>query len=720
MLNSTNWNNPVVYFPTMTKERRQVSRFMLGKEVIRGIPKERFVEFRDWDMWEEFFNSMREQEFHFLDATYTDEEEEDCLENKGMVNSFLMGFYKHVEHASSRLIPIGIELFSKSDKISVLPKPSQTQLRLSTESLTNYYALASTAPKITIGSLLTSSQRESLRKWPEITEHHMSVVRDGLRRFIPRWLYHPIERPTVVDSEKDSILQKAWTTYTPKEGLYLIEEQDIHEGKAPLHMVFKIAQRLEAAGYDDLGYMSRTHALKELLKEAITKWPSGNSELFTDALYDLLSGEGMSIGSKKAKFNYRSAFEDTMVRTYLYLQDESEHVEKQEARELITAFKDVFHHHTIALSILNSYSNSDQIDLRRLLPTLDVVDPKFAKAVESSLLDQRNRPLLLSDEVQKSLRSLTGEPDRGDKGQDIAGEVDEIIADNDSYSFTISAPKLGYDIPRGSRYEISITIDALSQKISAELSIESNRATKTLPYTIDYSEDLICRTQLLDEEALPIEVRGELVHIVERAIAHHAESLRKKAASKGVIFTARPANTPSPVSQKQTREERMGEYQRLRASSGRKRTGSTEITPAASQVPDGKDIEKGREFQLRIIGLDVETISSIMAQQKIQGIDPHLIIRKLNHMMENARVSQQMIGKRINLDTVRDLPAEINIRQLNWMMDGGNNGLRVYLEDIGGGAFILRGMLNKKGLSQQQRYIENMALRILAERRGQE
>jgi hypothetical protein len=703
----------------MGKEKRILRHYVEMRDEFRSVGRDILEEISHMSYWAPEFIDMKECDF----SSYTiyDTDWQDTLQRfHDNTHKFLSIFYAHVAHVSKNFVSDVLSLHKANDRVSY-PKRLGI-LSKSSSILDSYVTIVSATPTPRLVEVMTSAQRDVIRKWPGFTDEELALSRDALRRYVPMWMSHPIERPKVEDPQEDKVLQEAWRVPTPEESLYLLEQGELSKGKLPLHMVFTIARQLEDSGNSDLGYNVRTNALSSIIHDLRTKEEWGNEKLFREALDEAVSGESAETGTKRVRFNYRSAFEETMVATYVRLQSGSESKNRESALDFMTVLKEALVEDTFAQSIRLSARLSDQIDVPRLLVALGEQDPDFGQKVTKELLQLKNRPILLSSEVQEIGKSLSRESVGSVQvGEDLTQRIDEILADNDAYSFAISVPKLGYNIPRGSRYGISIALDAQSQDVTAELVIERDRSVRSLPFSVDYSEvDLVCRTQLIDEDILPTTSRDELIKLVEYAIQYHLDSLRKRAPSKGVIFKARPVTTiAQPSIQIQTREERMAEYDRLKASSGRKRTGSQDASVSELPVPNGKAIERSHEFQLHIIGLDVDTISDIMTEQKIQGIDPHLIIRKLNHMMENARVSQRMIGKRINLDSVRDLPAEINLRQLNWMMDGGNNGLRVYLEDIGGGTFILRGMLNKKGFSQQQRYIGNLALRILAERRAQ-
>jgi hypothetical protein len=179
-----------------------------------------------------------------------------------------------------------------------------------------------------------------------------------------------------------------------------------------------------------------------------------------------------------------------------------------------------------------------------------------------------------------------------------------------------------------------------------------------------------------------------------------------------------------------TREERIARYEQRKAEElvklqkkGRAMSHQEDMAESTVTFVSDTPEESAAPLKRNIIGLDYQTVRSLLEEERISSVDADTVIKKLGHLVELANVNGKMLGKRISTDILSQSELEgehINLRQVNWVVDGGVTQIRFYIEDMKQGYFVLRGIMSKKGESQQTRYIRQLLLRIVRERKEKE
>jgi hypothetical protein len=214
----------------------------------------------------------------------------------------------------------------------------------------------------------------------------------------------------------------------------------------------------------------------------------------------------------------------------------------------------------------------------------------------------------------------------------------------------------------------------------------------------------------LFDPTLPNKSIAEDLHWRVATVLH--ELAEKKRARERILQPVMPS-APRSISSTEitpqfTREERIKRYEQRKAEELAKlhKKGLTEEHKEVL-LESKKD---SAIFQRNIVGLDYRTVSTFLTEERISSVDVDTVIKKLGHLVELANVNGKMLGKRISNEE------NINLRQINWIVDGGVTQIRFYIEDVKQGYFVLRGIMSKKNESQQTRYIRQLLTDIVRER----
>ena len=99
------------------------------------------------------------------------------------------------------------------------------------------------------------------------------------------------------------------------------------------------------------------------------------------------------------------------------------------------------------------------------------------------------------------------------------------------------------------------------------------------------------------------------------------------------------------------------------------------------------------------------------ARIKANAVSPEQLIAKVRYAVNlaNARGSGIGLGKRLKLEPIGAVGTGLKLHEIKWTLDNGNTGLRIVFQDIGNGKYELVGILLKKSLEQQTRYLAQLA-----------
>jgi uncharacterized protein (UPF0335 family) len=595
------------------------------------------------------------------------------------------------------------------------------------------------------GSLIRRSERDRVlikQFIGSINQEQPETLRETLRRYIPRFVTHPIPYPEEALPTEDQLdIASRWRNLTTKEAHYLIHPDRISEG-IPLHIVFKIARSLERKDKADTGYALRVHGVSHLLameKEQSNLDKHAEMPFFTYMLSGIMPGSSLEYIMKLAKhssevkhitFDYEEALAETMTQTLQKFQVELEERRPGIATEFILQLRQYYpdqFSEMFASSIVNYAVRTRKIDVVKILQKLQEVSwPEFDQIFEY-VQGQPLRRVIANDEVDTLLSGLPKLED-SEESTDLQQDIKELVGDEDSFSYTRNINRKVLK-EGGQTFAIKIDLEPLSGMVYALLLCTSPKGIRAIPFKFSFSGESFSLPVLDESPTYPATVEqlkrrvGDIIHsLVER---------RRIDTKQSPIVTSQVDNsrqiTQLPTSQL-SREERKAQYQSAMLDEARRQktrpTNPQEAKPLSGLVykADPKE-ESQSHYERRITGLDYITVVNLLNAEGIVGIEPETFVNKIEHLVELANVSKKILGKRIDPEVLsqQELKGEqINLRQISWVLNGGVTQIRVYIEDAKQGYFILRGVMSKKSESQQTRYIRQLLLQIVRERKEQE
>jgi hypothetical protein len=564
------------------------------------------------------------------------------------------------------------------------------------------------------------------------------AFRETLRRYIPRFATHPIPHPDdlIPGEDREEVLSR-WRNFTSRDADYLIHPDNIPQG-APLHMVFKIAKEMERQDKNDLAYAIKTHGITKLLemeREKATQEEAPEIPFFTHLVAGTLPGFSFDFLqlSKRRGFDYEEAVSDTMLQTLERFQSEREDRKNGVATDFLLKIKDYYpdqFNHLLANAIINFAARTRKIDDVKLLRNLQEEKwPGFDEILES-VKNHPGRRVLDYKEIEAILNTLP-QPENQNPTSNLSDDIKALVGEEDSYSI-VQPIKKSIVMKGEASTAIRLDLEPLSETIYARLINVDKTIVRYFPFKLSFSGGFDSFSiDILDKNPPNPAIIEKLQNEVANAIRQQVEKNISQSKTKLTKNTQTPFPDTKPMSTldspRATREERMREYQQKKQIELERQQRRTKATSEAEHLPQAQVIYpqqvQEREDTLpprRIIGLDYRNVIELLGKEKIENIKPDIMVKKIEHLVELASIGNKMLGKRISDEVLnqRELQGEsINLRQINWIVDGGTTQIRIYLEDIKDGVFILRGIMSKKSETQQTRYIRQLLLDIVQERK---
>ncbi len=701
------------------ERKREAMSIIKGKDVVGAFRTVLDEQNRDFEV------ASQSPYYHYTLQEPSQEESTELL-YKAYIHGFfraMVGRVKDFRDTQFSLRRVGVQLHEEGLDTQTITEDASTIVNNGYNLVKNLQTLTeapATVPQVS--AIMTNQQKLEFK---EIVDQMGKEKPKGftatLRRYIPRWMTHPIAFPDALASS-DPMTHDVWHSHSLKDANWLTSEEDMLDGKIPVHLVFSAAQKLEKEEKTDAAYPLRTYAIEHLLAIEQEKLVSENPEIpfFTYALAGLMTGE-MQKQTKAPFFDFQTAINHTMQQTFIRLEDELTTGKKGPAfnflSNLASNYQDAFSD-LLARSLASQGRKVDAIDELTLLRQLQIQSDSWAMGVIEQSEQLIARRTLFADEVIDLNERLANDPQGDFVSEVLIDDLTLLLDSEDVYSFK---PRLQKLVPTGDvRGEIKIDLDKTAELVEVELKYESEGRTRYLPFRFSFSGEIdSVSMETLEGEITDGDLLATYRNLVAQAINQQAEQIRSR--KKPDIRQKSDLDTDQDEERitvsSLTREERIALYARQKEQLKRKRT-RPKIEPAGVIFTEQEEIQEKTPTKPTIIGLDTETITELLTTEKIEGIEAEDIKQKLERVLDMSVISKKAIGKKVNMDTYgKDTKhAGINIRQINWILDGGATALRIYLEDIGKGKFVLRGILRKKGSDMQTRYIGQMIDHILKER----
>ena len=553
----------------------------------------------------------------------------------------------------------------------------------------------------------------------ELGSEKSDSFRETMRRYIPRWMWIPLPYPEDIVDEKNATT--LWNTQNIVDGNLLISPENFADGKRPIHMVFNAADTLERSGEEEVSYALKTKSIISILdkeKELAEQGDDSEIPFFHIVVGGLLTGE-TGLGVKDAFFDYQSAITKTLEDTFVKFQDEIEEDKTGPATHFLDKLSQHYPEHfpeLLAKAVLTHGKKLDSLDEFNFLQSLTKINTELMHDTWEKIISQPERRVLSTDEVEQ-LSPTSFSPSQETSLEQFMNDVAVLADKGDIYGFTTSIQKLGMRVT-DMKTDIGIELDTTSEQIAVQLTCVKGNVVRYIPFVLSVSGE---------KESLQFQTLGSIVpndhslnhyrDVVAKAINAEVNKIKKieQGTSKSqVVFTERPQLKTALL----TREQRMNLYGSQRVSRKRKKS---ELRPKRGHdrtfIPD-PSIDLGAEVQpnMTIVGLTKDNLEAHLTEGGIQVISSASLMKKLVQVIESSQISKKMLGKPVNLDSIGKTAEGINLRQINLVLDGGTNQIRVYLEAVDNGNFVLRGVFLKKGETEQSRYIAQVVRQILQEK----
>lgn len=521
-------------------------------------------------------------------------------------------------------------------------------------------------------------------------------LRETARRFTPRWLSEGLLTGLDVDVD-------------PSPGNILVRPEYKETGRVIFQQIFEYASAIEdtnpqkAFGLRSEAFLS----LLELEKEQANRATNPEIPFFTLTLASEMVLEFIQNSGSSAF--YHKAVTDTLHQAYKGAQEELETNGSEDFQNFLKTLGRYYpgtFDFLLAKSILNMNRGDPSLNASLLLREL-AVGSTFPR-----LLDQAKafspRPLLTIDELERHLERMPKAEEPVDLAR-LSTQVASLTSEVDLYSF--KADNLPYH--KKTPDELWIDIVRTTQSIAATFRFweQGKQITAELKLIWGEEEKYLQVSDLPDN--LKPETAKRLVVLIAEGVNRQFEHQDKEEKSRNNLTSLRisPHDTNQSLLDRQQRKanypmliQQAQKEQKQAAKRNGKRSPIEEY-----QAEANSEIEVPKKV---IDHLSLEGIEDFLKEENIHAIKGEDILKKLNHALKMASTTVELFGIKIEHNDLR-LPNHgwIDLRELKWRVSGAN-ALRVYIQEIGEGHFLLRGIQLKKSDDKQDAYIEKIIGRI--------
>lgn len=677
------------------------------------------------------FDRVRTSDFYLYTAI--DASEEYIRDEAPYINEDIVyDFYSRIMGAANRLInnqdfllEAGRELqavYSSLDTAALLQ--ASDPLMYVSHSLVHNFSLFNSAkagPSPAFSQLPSVEKFKLNRLCDEIGSEKPESFRETARRYIPRWMSHPIslDGKDIADEDRD-VVTGVWSSKLAADRSLLISPEQKAEGVAPLHIAFAAARELEDGGKEDIGYSLRTAAILEILNVEKEGFQKDNPEIpfFYYSLPGLLVGRTAPV--KNAYFDYQAAMDETMGATLTRFQKELSDEKAGPATEFLSALGAYYPNHFSEIFAISLMKQDKEYNGFNSLPVIEALGSKgfsWTKDLHEHLYALPERRVLIAHEVaQLKPESSSGKGDEVIAPEQFSDDIKFLAEKGDSYAFKIPLHKLDLKV-EGMRSEMIVEIEFVGEFVSAKIQSENGDMKRSVEFRMDFSgESSSFGTDLLGSEDVDPDVAEDYADALKRAVRQEADKIRKQEKQKKSGGKAKVAKSgpKGALPSRQTKNEKREAYARWRAERENepqipllKRSGQDQVAVfTASEV-------KERRTEREIVDLTRDKVAEMLKEARIEAVSADASISKLRHIVEMANTSGKTFGKRVSRSSVMD--EDINLRQIEWVLEGGNIQIRFYVLGKGEGKYELKGILRKTGDRQQENYIAKLIDRIKEE-----
>jgi hypothetical protein len=514
-------------------------------------------------------------------------------------------------------------------------------------------------------------------------------------------------------------LQELWTGYTLKDADYLTLPQKLADGKAPYHKAMLAADAIAADGHVDAAYSIKAAVIKQVLDmENAGSIPDNDNKvempLFNIVLAGALTGQ-IANPPKGASYNYAAGIRDIFDETWRRVPQETGSGQPNAATSLleriaVTPAGNISEYIApyLAQSLVDS-ARRGSVDVVAALRSLRKADKSWAPLLIENVAAMPNRPILTNAEagtfaVASLPEVVTVAPER------ISEAVGRFSheGETDLYSFKMPLSDIA-DTPRNVTATVHVDIEPTNGSVLATINYKNNGTTRQVPLTIELASDEVSLATI-DDEPLDPETAERYKSIIENAIVTHDERLQAVEAEAAAAAARRlggtalaldivHTSTPSP------QQERTEPKLKTRGVAAEGVDTPTSPSEAVVQPTGG----------VRVTGITLETITSLLGDQSIKDIPASQIALKLDFLLRKARETNTSFGRQAPLVSIRGAD-KVTLRELKWVAGGGHRQIRIYFEDAGNGQLALCGIYDKKGTNSHLNNLKKLVAKLNAKK----
>lgn len=552
-----------------------------------------------------------------------------------------------------------------------------------------------------IFSRLSPLQRDQIKKRvEELGRQKPDSYKETLKRYIPRWMYEPIEFSKVNFNEHEwEKLQEELHKDEESDVRILSRKEDLQEGKLPIHLVLKKAKQLEEQGQGDLGYKIRTLGTFELLKMEQVKLRQPEREelpLFHVSLASLASTCARAL-PKNSYFNFVESYHETFLKTFSRLQRELEDNTPGPAFSFIESLLSIMpegFEGPLNRSIAEHGLYSNDFDSVALVRLLSEKKPDLAKYFMGSIDEIPERKVYTTSEIEDYASLLTLK-----EGLDTEQPIDKLLNTEHPTEISKLLSKIGVFTNQG-KANIEIATDPATKRVGGYISINKKNTIRHIPFLIDLSkgeEEFFVST--IDDGRLSNATIQKIKDVVSLTIRSETEKPTPQASQK--THSEKPKTIQTQPSPRLTRQQRIEEYEKRKKEEESTKNDTNPKKESQSAFQEEK-----------ITGLTRSKIDGFLKEGGISYITIEDFIQRLAQALASSQAKKEPLGARVDVREYGLEFKDIDLREVVFTIDK-HSAISVYLKGGAGGVLTLEGTHHKREAALKNSYIQRVLSSIV-------
>jgi|GEM_PF-5927497 len=526
-----------------------------------------------------------------------------------------------------------------------------------------------------------------------------------LQQTIPRFMWegNTIPEGVTIPPDYQEELHRNWADYTPKDASYLTTPDKLAAGKAPFHKAMAAAGAAAADGYPDLAYQLKAGIVLDAnAGDQSRESGPGHEHRGEVAIFPYIAAGAMTgnipPAPGDAPYDYANGLHKFYGETWTRLEQElSDPSQPSPAADFMDRFVAQYGDGIIAPYValsLRDHARRSNVDIVGVLHDLHASGRSWAEPLVEAVAALPDRPLITNQEVAEfAEHTLTPIADAPAPEAAVAA-LSDISPETDLYSFKLPLSSVA-SVPTDARATVTINLDPEAHTAQATIDYrEPDGYICRMPYTVNFmTGDVTIRT--IDDQPLDLAAAEKYKAVVTSAIIQENDNIKAAAAAEAAAAeraaksditrssgstSAHPTGTAARESEKvKTRGE---------ASAESDDTATTEVTDDTLETPATAGIPR-----VHVTGTDQETITELMKERNIRGVDTAELAVKIGYLVNRANQTvNKTFGKRPSYQPVAGR-TNVKLRQVNITED--KRRLRLFFNEGPNNTMELAGIFDK-------------------------